>query len=74
MQACKAYYNNGRFIPIGLGKIPEGTQAIITLLDETPIMMEERLKEFDAIVDEIRAATDEEMPGLERIKFREVEV
>ena len=30
--------------------------------------------EFDALVDDIRAASDEEMPALERIKFREVEI
>ena len=72
MQACKAYYNNGQFVPLGFGKLPEGTQAIITLLDEVPIRMEERLKEFDSLVDEIHAAADEDMPELERIKFREV--
>ena len=37
MQACRAYYNDGRFVPLGFGKLPEGTQAIITLLDEAPI-------------------------------------
>ena len=72
MQACRAYYNDGRFVPLGFGKLPEGTQAIITLLDEAPIEINEHLKEFDALVGEIHAAADEEMPPLERIKFREV--
>ena len=74
MQACKAYYSNGRFIPLGFGKLPEGTQAIITLLDEVPKSMEERLKEFNAIMEAIEAAADEEMPPLEPIKLRDAEL
>ena len=74
MQACEAYYSKGRFVPLGLGKLPEGTRAIITLLNEVPQDIEERLKQFDALVDEIHAAVDEEMPPIERIKFREVEI
>lgn len=34
MQAYKAYYTEGCFIPIGIDKLSEGTQAIITLIDE----------------------------------------
>ena len=33
MQACRAYYNDGRFIPFVPLDIPEGSQAIITVLD-----------------------------------------
>ncbi|MCL2815116.1 MAG: DUF104 domain-containing protein [Oscillospiraceae bacterium] len=72
MQAFEAYYNNGRFIPLGLGKIPEGTRAIVTLLNEAPQDIDKRLKDFDALVAAIHAAADEEMPPIERIKFREV--
>jgi len=64
MQACRAYYNNGYFVPLGFGKLPEGTQAIITLLEEAPKGVDERLKEFDAIMQAIDAAADEEMPPL----------
>ena len=74
MQACKAYYNNGRFVPLGFGKLPEGTQAIITLLEEIPKGIDERLKEFDAIMQAISAAADEEMPTLEPLRLREVEL
>jgi predicted DNA-binding antitoxin AbrB/MazE fold protein len=74
MQACRAYYNNGRFIPLGFGKLPEGTKAIITLLDEAPIKVNERLMEFDTLVDEIHEAVDEEMPDLERIMFHELKL
>ena len=74
MQACKAYYNNGRFVPLGFGRLPEGTQAIITLLDEIPKGIDERLKDFDAIMQAIEAAADEEMPPIEPIQFRKVEI
>ena len=73
MQACKAYYNNGRFVPLGFGKLPEGTQAIITLLEEIPKGIDVRLKEFDSIMQAIVAA-NEEMPTLEPIRLREVEL
>jgi len=72
MQACEAYYSNGRFVPLGLGELPEGTRAIVTLLNEMPKGMDECLKDFDALVDEIHAAADEEMPKIERVKFCEV--
>jgi predicted DNA-binding antitoxin AbrB/MazE fold protein len=74
MQACKAYYDNGRFVPLGFGRLPEGTQAIITLLDDIPKGIDERLKDFDAIMQAIDAAADEEMPPLEPIRLREVEI
>ena len=74
MQACKAYYTQGRFVPLGFGKLPEGTQAIITLLEEVPKGVTERLKDFDTIMQAIDTAIDEEMPPLEPIQFREVEI
>jgi hypothetical protein len=61
-------------VPLGLGKLPEGTQAIITLLEEVPKGIDERLKDFDAIMQAIDAAADEEMPPIEPIRFREVEL
>jgi len=74
MQACKAYYKDGCFVPIGFGKLPEGTQAIVTLLEEVPKGIDDRLREFNEIMEAIHAAADEEMPSIERIKFREVEI
>lgn len=75
MQACRAYYNNGQFIPIGFGKLPEGTQAIVTILDEIPLDTAKRLNEFDKLWNDIQAAADEEMPPLERVNFnREVQL
>ena len=71
MQACKAYYSQGRFVPLGFGKLPEDTPAIITLLEEIPKDVNERLKDFETIMQAIDNAADEEMPPLESIKFRE---
>ena len=33
MQAVKAYYDDGKFIPTQPVKIPNGSQAIVTMLD-----------------------------------------
>ena len=33
MQAYKAYYDEGKFIPVEPVKIPKGSQAIVTVLD-----------------------------------------
>ena len=33
MQACRAYYENGKFVPLESIEIPEGSQAIVTILD-----------------------------------------
>ena len=74
MQVCRAYYDNGRFVPLGLGKLPEGTQAIVTLLEEVPKTLDERLKEFDNIMQAIEVASGEEMSPLEPIRFREVKL
>ena len=74
MQAVKAYYNEGRFIPLGLGRLPEGTKAIITVLDEPTTNIPEQLKAFDALCNAIDAVSDEDMPSFEPIRFREVEV
>ena len=82
MYAYEAYYSNGRFVPIGdsgIGKLAEGTRAIITVLNKdfqkkTEKTIEERLREFDKIVKMIEDATDEEIPEIERIKFRELEI
>ena len=74
MQAYEAYYRKGQFVPLGIGKLPEGTRAIVTVLNEVPQDIQARLIEFDALVNEIHNASDEEMPNLERIKFREVDI
>ena len=74
MQAYEAYYSKGRFVPLGIGKLPEGTRAIVTVLNKAPSDIQARLKDFDALVNEIHAAADEKMPEIERIKFREADI
>ena len=36
MQAYRAYYEAGGFIPLDKIDIPEGSQAIVTVLEESP--------------------------------------
>ena len=107
MQAIKAYYDDGKFIPCEPVKIPKGSHAIITILDfsienmheendndvsrrqieamrrfreeirsnDEPVhSIPERLQAFDTLCDAIDAAAGEEMPPLEPIRFREVEI
>jgi hypothetical protein len=74
MQAFEAYYSNGNFVPFGIGFIPEGAKAIVTVLNEFPCNMQEQLRGFDALVSEIHAAADEDMPEILPIKLREVEI
>ena len=77
MQACKAYYNNGQFIPFETVKIPEGSHAIITILDFPIIDLEEdnpQLAAFDGLIAEIHGS-GEEVPQFERARLhREVEL
>ena len=36
MQAYKAYFEGGRVVPLGNPAIPEGSELIITVLEESP--------------------------------------
>jgi predicted DNA-binding antitoxin AbrB/MazE fold protein len=74
MQACKAYYNNGLFVPVGFGKLPEGTQAIITILDEVPIEKTKKLTAFDKLCNDVQAAINEEMPPIIPLRLKEFEL
>ena len=44
MQSYSAYYENGRIIPIGNPAIPEGRKLVITVLDESVVLADERRK------------------------------
>ncbi len=45
MQAYEGYFtDNGRFIPLGEAIIPEGSRAIVTLLDESTEQVSRRQK------------------------------
>ncbi|MDR1701962.1 MAG: DUF104 domain-containing protein [Sporomusaceae bacterium] len=72
MQACRAYYQNGRFVPLETLKIPEGSQAIVTVLD-FPVedfnkKSNSQLEAFDALIAEIHES-GEEVPEFERVKL-----
>jgi predicted DNA-binding antitoxin AbrB/MazE fold protein len=44
MQACQAYYERGHFIPLSKLTIPEGSRAIITIMEESPNDVSQRQK------------------------------
>jgi len=69
MQAYKAYYDGETFVPIGLGRLQKGAQAIVTVLDEPEPDREARLAAIDKFFAAIEAS-DEEMPEeFERVRF-----
>jgi predicted DNA-binding antitoxin AbrB/MazE fold protein len=83
MQACRAYYSEGRFVPLESLKIPEGSQAIVTILDvftgeaqqagindDVCRRQAEAMRRFR---EEIRNC-DEPVPEFERVRFREIEI
>jgi predicted DNA-binding antitoxin AbrB/MazE fold protein len=84
MQACRAIYNSGRFVPLEPIVIPEGSQAIVTVLDFTiddvkPIIdtddvcrrQAEAMRRFRESI----RNSDEPVPNeFERVKLREVEM
>jgi hypothetical protein len=77
-QAYEGYFDNGSFFSSGRTiSIPEKTRVVVTVFDEPAKAVNEvdkRLKEFDAIMEAVHAAADEEMPPIESIRFREVEL
>ena len=74
MQAVKAYYDGSRFIPYEQITIPKGSQVIVTILDEPTHAIKGQLQALDALCSAIDAAIDEEMPPIEPVRLREVEV
>jgi len=76
MQAYKAVYNGGRFIPLEMLEIPEGSHAIITILD-SPVWDDNdnpQLEAFDDFMAEIHGC-GETVPEFERaLLHREVDI
>ena len=65
MQAIKAYYEDGKFIPFQPVKIPKGSYAIITILDFPIIEVkpdESRIEWLDRLEAAIDLSMDEELP------------
>jgi len=65
MQAIKAYYEDGKFVPFQPVKIPKGSHAIVTILDFPIIKVKpdgpriEWLERLEAAID---LSMDEELP------------
>ena len=75
MKAYRAKYVSGRVIPHGGPVIPEGSELIVTILDE-PARDDEtvrRLAALDKFFSDIETS-DEEVPEFERVKLREIEI
>ena len=73
MQAIKAYFDEGKFIPFRPVRIPKGSYAIVTVLDFPDEEMpqhtsEEQLEAFDQFIGAIRVS-GEEPPDFERVDF-----
>ena len=65
MQAIKAYYEDGKFIPFQPVKIPKGSHAIITILDFPIIEVkpdESRIEWLNRLEAAIALSMDEELP------------
>ena len=78
MQAYKAIYNKGQFVPLEPVTIPEGSNAIITVLDFPVSGLSDgdnsQLAAFDALISAIHAS-GEEVPAFERAQLhREVKL
>ena len=82
MQACRAYYSEGRFVPLKPLKIPEGSQAIVTILDfftneaqqaDKDDVCRRQAEAMRRFREEIRNC-DEVVPEFERVRFQEIEI
>ena len=74
MRAYRAYYERGRFVPLVSLQIPEGSQAIVTVLEETTDEVCVRQRIALARLREQIKSCDEPVPEFERVTLREVEV
>jgi len=64
MQAVKAYYDDGKFVPFQPVIIPKGSQAIVTILDSTfdTRSNESRIEWLNRLEAAIELSMDEELP------------
>lgn len=83
MQAVKAYYNEGNFVPFQPIKAKKGSHAIVTILD-FPINETSAENDIDDVSErqieamkrfiEMSDNCEEDIPEFERVKFREAEL
>ena len=64
LQAFEAYYTNGRFVPLGLSKLKEGTRAVIMILDNEDPEFEKLKKEAQDKEREARIAWIQKLENL----------
>ena len=64
MQAVKAYYDDGKFIPLQPVVIPKGSQVIVTILDSSfdARPSESRIDWLNRLEAAIELSMDEELP------------
>ena len=83
MQAVKAYCDEGKFVPFQPIKVPNGSHAIVTILDfsinDTPVsdrLSDVSIRQIEAMRQFIVESDNcnEPIPEIERLKFREVEI
>ena len=80
MQAYKAYYEKGLFIPVEVPKIPDRSQAIVTVLDLPTMNVEKNVADafhmeaWKEFLEEIKSIDNEPVGEFERVKFREIEI
>ena len=74
MQAYRARYERGRVVPLGNPAIPEGSELIVTVLEESPDDISRRQRTAMARFREEIRNSDEPVPEFERVKFREMEI
>jgi len=72
MQAIKAYYDDGKFVPIQPIRLPKGSSAVITIFDfpiveAKPTMDESRVEWLNRLREARELAKDEDLP--ERKQF-----
>jgi len=77
IKAYEGYFRQGRFIPLNGVKIPEGSKAIVTLLNQSVEVggkVDEQLAAMEAFIEAVQEC-DEEVPEFKRVAFkREVEI
>ena len=77
MQAVKAYYDDGRFVPVDPIKLPNGSSAVITIFDfpiveVKPIKNESRIEWFNRLSEARELAKDEDLPDWPFERSKEV--
>ena len=83
VQACRAYYRNGLFVPREPLEIPEGSEAIVALLDfptveaRFPGAMGDKCRRQLEALERFREGVrncNEPVPEFERMTLREIEI